>query len=203
MAIAGTRYRVTMKLTEPMLGTAPLNKDLYSEFIATRAAPDSDVSDELDTLPEALEKGTTGFHRVDGAPVLKDYMIKGFLKEATGALKKVPGSKAAKLTAYKKAIDGHAFVFPRNIAIDMHGGAVGILERPLRASTPQGERVALARSEMVPEGSTFEFDLLLLEPGLEPIVRECFEYAALRGLGQWRNASWGRCDVEMTEIVPQ
>ena len=65
-------------------------------------------------------------------------------------------------------------------------------ERPLRASTPQGERVSIAKSESVPAGSTVEFEVTCLDPSLEGMVRECLDYGQLRGLGQWRNSGKGR-----------
>ena len=45
----------------------------------------------------------------------------------------------------------------------------------MRAQTPQGERVALARSEMIDLGASMEFTLNLLDPKLEPLVREWLE----------------------------
>ena len=117
-------------------------------------------------------------------------------------LRRVQGTKSSKLTAYKKVIDGLAFVSPRLIPITLaQGTEVGILERPLRASTPQGERVALARSEMVDAGATIEFTLNLLDPKLEPAVREWFDYGTLRGLGQWRTKGRGTFTQVMTELV--
>lgn len=69
-------------------------------------------------------------------------------------------------------------------------------ERPLRASTPQGERVSIAKSESVPAGSTAEFEIECLDPGLEAMVRECLNYGTKRGLGQWRNSGKGRYEWE-------
>ena len=44
----------------------------------------------------------------------------------------------------------------------------------------------------VPEGSTAEFEIQCLDPKLEDMVRECLDYGAMRGLGQWRNSGKGR-----------
>jgi hypothetical protein len=192
-----SKYTITMTLTEPILGTAPLNKELYAEYIASRVN-DTDVLDEIDSVPDAIEKGTTGFHRdEDGAPILYDYVIKGFFKDAAGMLRRVPDTKSSKLTSYKKVIDGLVFVRPRTIPIQ-NGGEIGILERPLRAQTAQGERVALSRSEMIPAGAKITFTLDLLDGKLEPAVREWLDYGAMRGLGQWRNGGYGTFTYEMT-----
>lgn len=191
------KYTVTLTTTEPILGTAPLNKELYAEYIASRVN-DTDVLDEIDSVPDAIEKGTTGFHRdSDGAPILYDYVIKGFFKDAAGMLRRVEGTKSSKLTSYKKVVDGLVFVRPRTIPI-VTGDEVGILERPLRAQTAQGERVALARSEMIATGATITFTLELLSDKLEPSIREWLDYGASRGLGQWRNGGYGTFTYEMT-----
>jgi hypothetical protein len=109
----------------------------------------------------------------------------------------VDGTKSSKLTSYKKVIDGLVFVRPRTIAIQKVV-EVGILERPLRAQTAQGERVALARSEMIGAGARIVFTLELLDSKLEPAVREWLDYGANRGLGQWRNGGYGTFTYEMT-----
>lgn len=200
-----TKYKIVMTFNEAILGTAPLNKELYTEFIASKAENGEATDDEIESVPETIEKGTTGFHRgPDGQPVIYNYVIKGVFKDAAGMLRRVPGTKSAKLTAYKKVIDGLVFVSPRQIPITFAPGQteVGILERPLRAQTPQGERVALARSEMIDAGASMEFTLNLLDPKLEPLVREWLEYGELRGLGQWRNGGWGRYSFSMTEVLP-
>ena len=76
------------------------------------------------------------------------------------------------------------------------GGEIGICERPLRAQTMQGERVALAKSESVPAGTTFAITVTMLNPDLEDVVREWLDYGALRGIGQWRNSGMGRIKWE-------
>ena len=88
-------------------------------------------------------------------------------------------------------IDGMIFPEPREIPINFTG-SIGDCQRPLRAETMQGPRVALAHSEIVPEGSTCEFTIQLLDETLEPVVRECLDYGKLRGLAQWRNSGKGR-----------
>jgi hypothetical protein len=194
------KYRVTLTFTEPLLGTAPLNKELYGDYIATKAPEGTDTGDEIETVEELTEKGTTGFHRLaDGTPILYDYVVRGFFKDACGMLARAPESGSAKLRAYRKVIDGLMFVTPRRLPIALNGGAIGIMERPLRAQTAQGERVALARSEMVPEGASIAFDVLILGQVTAALLREWLEYGALRGLGQWRNASYGRFSYELSK----
>ncbi len=194
------KYRVVLTFTEPLLGTVPLNKELYGDYIAAKGPSPEAVEDELMSVEEATEKGTTGFHRLEGGtPMLYDYVIKGYFKDACSMLRRASDSKSAKITAHKKLIDGLVFVKPRRIPIAA-AGEVGILERPLRAQTAQGERVALSRSEMVPAGSSITFDLWILDGIKEPVLREWFEYGELRGLGQWRNGGYGSFTYEMTAL---
>ena len=115
-------------------------------------------------------------------------------------LRRVSGTKSSKIKAYKKEIDGLVFVSPRLIELQMpDGGEVGDLQRPLRAQTAQGERVALAHSETVPAGTVQEFDITCLKDDLMDVVLEWLDYGALHGTGQWRNAGYGVFSYEVIE----
>ena len=202
-------YNVRIQLVEPMLGTAPMAPDIYRDWIVDKAIKmgvaltEEQIAEELASLgrsvDDELQRGTTGFHRdANRAPCLMDYFIKGFLKESCYHLRKVDDSLSKKLTAYKKLIDGLVFVKPRFIPIELSGDLY-IIERPLRAQTMQGERVALARSEAVPAGSTMEFRLLVLGEVTEKHLTEWFDYGELHGLGCWRNATWGTFTYTMAK----
>lgn len=193
------QMKVRLTLTEPMLGTKSANEELFTDYIAGKR-PEGPAADELEAEKrlndecDEREKSMTCFHRTDdGQPMLYDYMCKGFFKDSCGALRTVPKTKSSALKAYKKIIDGQIFVAERRIPLVMpKGGKIGICERPLRAQTMQGERVALAKSESVPAGTTMTFTITMLNPDLERVVREWLDYGALRGLGQWRNSGMGR-----------
>jgi len=192
------RYKVEFTFVEPLLGTTPQDEQLYEDFVASKI--EESPGDESATLPEALAKGTTGFHRLDGQPILYDYMIKGFFKEACGMLRRVRGTKSAGLTAYKRNIDGLIFVEPRRIPIELNG-EIQFMSRPLRAATAQGDRVALVRSEVAPVGSRIIFFVTILDPSLEiGLIKEWLSYGKWRGLGQWRNASWGTFNYTLEEL---
>lgn len=78
-----------------------------------------------------------------------------------------------------------------------------VLERPLRGQTAQGERVALAKSQTLPAGTTLEFRVIVQSAEVtEEILREWFDYGRRRGLGQWRNGGWGTVVYEMREVTP-
>ena len=185
---------VRLTFDEPLLGTSPANSEIYREFIGSKAPDAASVEDEVAALgaDAVAERGMTVFPRLeDGTPFLWDYQIKGFFKDACGVLRKVPGKRSAKIKAYKKEIDGLIFPQPRRIPLAL-SGPVRECQRPLRAQTAQGERVSLAMSEEVPEGSAVEFDVVCLDDGQADNVREWLDYGALRGIGQWRNSGKGR-----------
>ena len=67
-----------------------------------------------------------------------------------------------------------------------------LFQRPLRASTPQGERVSLACSERIPEGASCEFNITCLVDDDMEMVKEWLDFGKRNGLGQFRNSGLGR-----------
>lgn len=196
--------KVKLTTTEGMLGTSPFNEEIYRDFIGSKSPDASTLEDEVAALgtDAVTEKGMTGFPRDDqDRPFIYDYQIKGFFKDACSMLNRVGGkgedgkkkklTESSKLTAFKKVIDGMIFVSPRKIPIHFTGD-VQLCQRPLRAQTMQGERIALAISEEVPAGASLTFDITVLDESHLPAIREWLDYGALRGLGQWRNSGKGR-----------
>lgn len=193
--------KVKITLIEDMLGTASANPQIHEEFIASKAPNAMSTEEEVAALgvQEVIEKGMTVFPRDEkGNPIIWDYQVKGFFKDACSMMKKVDGSESSKCKAFKKEIDGLIFVSPRKIPINL-SGPIGNCQRPLRAQTMQGERVTLANSETVPAGSTIEFTVLCLVDKDIEMVKEWFDYGILRGLGQWRNSGAGRFTYEVLE----
>lgn len=201
---------VRLTLTEEALGTSSASKELHKEYIASKAPGAKSTEEEVAALGvDAVdEKGRTVFPRMtvgddEDVPFVYDYQIKGFFKDAAKMMKKVSGSECAKVRAYKQAIDGLIFVDRRKIPwMSADGTPVHVgpsCERPLRASTPMGERVAIASSETVPAGSQLEFGIVLLDRTLTPMVKECLTYGRLRGLCQWRNSGKGTFTWEAIE----
>ena len=191
--------KVKITFTEAILGTWPNNPDIAADYIATKAPNYDDIEKELDALPaeDQIRKGMTVFPRTpDGIPAIYDYQIKGFLKDSVGMLRKVKGTVSSGFKAYKKEIDGLIFVAPRMIPIQFEGG-IGSCQRPLRAQTPQGERVSLANSEEVPAGATIEVEFSYYNKVHRDLIVECLDYGRLRGIGQWRNSGKGRFTYEI------
>lgn len=186
--------KVRLTFAEEVLGTASANPEIHREFIASKAPDAPSVEDEVAAIGagEVADKGTTVFPRdAEGRPFLWDYQVKGFFKDACSMLRRAKGTKSAKLTAFKKVIDGMIFVEEREIPF-LFEGEVGSCQRPLRAQTAQGERVALAESESVPAGAAVELTVACLDPAHMELVREWLDYGRLRGIGQWRNSGKGR-----------
>lgn len=193
--------KVKITLLEDMLGTAPNNKEIYTDYLASKAPEGKNVKDEIDSIeePDGIEemRQMTVFHRNPDTnqPIIFDYLVKGFFKNACSAMREVPKSESSKIKAYKKKIDNLVFVSPRMIDIDM-SGEMTICERPLRAQTAQGERVALSCSESIPAGSTMEIEITTLTDDLMNTVIEWLDYGKLNGLGQWHNSGKGRFSWE-------
>ena len=189
--------KVRVDYFEELLGTNPANPEIHSKFIASKA-PDAESREQEIAMmgaEEYEEQNMTVFARNEnGIPINWDYQWKGYFKDSCGMLKRAgEGFKSSKLTSYKKVIDGLIFVFPREIPLMLpKGGMIGSCQRPLRASTAQGERVALANSETVPAGTVQEFEIRLLKDSLLPVVIEWLTYGELHGTGQWRNSGKGR-----------
>ena len=191
---------VKLTFTAPMLGTAPADENIYEDFIGKKSADAEKVEQELASLPqeELVEKGKTVFHRdEDGKPMLYDYQVKGFIKEAFrvkvefGVIK--IGGKNISMWNIDRIIDNYVYVYPREIPLILpEGGKMDDCVRPLRAKTMRGERVALACSERVPKGTVIDIKVEWLHPDLEKYLIEALNYGSKKGIGQWRNSGMGR-----------
>lgn len=192
--------KVRLTFTEEILGTVSNDKEIHAEYIASKApdAPSKEEEIEAIGVEGMIGKGMTVFPRnADGKPILFDYQIKGFFKNSAKAFNYVGGK--SKLTAYKSKIDNLVFVKERQIVLQLPDGQeIGNCQRPLRAQTAQGERVALANSESCPVGTVIEFTIMCMVDELMNNVIEWLDYGALNGIGQWHNSGKGR--FEWTDI---
>lgn len=208
MQYSEKRYR--LKGITPLLGSVSLDKEIYTQYIATKGKTEEEkrrgIEDANNVTRE--EEKVTGFYRdVDTDNILlKGYQIKGFMKEAAKALKDQLG-----LTAHVSKIDNLVFIKERDIPIMRDGAWIekpdGFLERPLRGETAQGPRVSLAKSEMINEGWYVDITVQVLENKKTAksaemsldIIDELFAYGSLKGLLQWRNGGYGSFLVEELE----
>ena len=200
-----TTLTYEVMLTEDMLGSKPSNAEVFTDYIAAGKQDGVDPEElaAAKAAEERVKESMTVFHRSDKdteIPIIWNYQVLGFFKDACGALRRVEGTRSKGLTAYKTVIDGNIFVKPRKIDLQLpEDGKIGVLERPLRADTAQGPRVALAKSETVPAGTKFTFQVLLLNPKHKDIVEEWMKYGELRGFGSWRNAGYGSFTYRLLE----
>jgi hypothetical protein len=193
------KFKLTF--TEESLGTCPGNKEIMTEFVATKN-PNGVSQDELDASPdieEDIRKAATFFARdPQGVPSFWDYQIKGWIKGGvlamiTGGVCTQESLKKVGLTKYlyKRTIDLCVFVGPRMIPIQTTE-PVYFIERPLRAETQKGERMALARSEAVAAGSSIEFTLSVMRKDLWDAIEWILAFGEYQGISQWRNSGKGR-----------
>lgn len=190
---------VTVEFFEELLGTSNNNPEVTAEYIASKAPDAPTRQEEIAAIGvvEYDEKGMTVFPRNDeGVPFVYDYQVKGFMKDSCQLLRRADAECARnsrKIKAFKKEIDGNIFVEPRQILLELPPrGFIGDCQRPLRAQTAQGERVALAHSETAPAGTRMKFKVLLMRKELIGCLLEWLEYGRYHGFGQWRNSGKGR-----------
>ena len=210
MNITERTYRLTG--ISPLLGSQPADKEIRKNYIASKH-PNADAENEL--LPEENLGGVTVFLRDEGSVCLMAYVINGYLKEAIAAMGiengvKMPASKVDK------------YVFNLNVCGQNHSGLEVLklirdgepisapdrtLERPLRAMTMQGPRIALSSSELVDLPWQIDVKITLLENAATKqskaltwdVIEDALKYGRLRGIGQWRNGGYGRFTFERTD----
>lgn len=159
---------------------------------------------------ELLNEDMCRYSESENIPFYWNYQIRGALKDAWNFLNRADGTECSKLKAYRKIVDGCIFVFPRRIGInvadyyldddgvtrrpayDMEGN-LHILSRPIRISSPSGERVAIASSEMIPAGSRMKFTIGMTSEKFKPAIIECLNYMSVHGISGWRNSGMGIC----------
>lgn len=202
--------RITIKATyiEPVLGTASSNPEIHAEFIASKGPDAKTREEEIAAIgvDEEIEKSMTVFPKRAGKPFVWDYQWKGFFKDTCGALQRMKDESCAKesskMKAYKKVIDGCIFVEPREIPFDGWNGNMESCQRPLRGQTAQGERIALANSEMIHAGTSNTFDVIVPDQ-YEKAVYEWLNRGKYRGMLQWRNGGYGRFTYAIMNIAEE
>ena len=200
------------KLTgiEAILGSLPPSPEVYSEYLRKKVPEDrqAEVDAEIELMEQnaadKIDNKMTVFQPDNhGRLCIKDYVIKGFFKAALTTLKDQLSVKAA-----KSKIDNLVFISPTYIQFrsgeDYYTKEDYICERPLRAETMQGPRVALAASQALDPGWEIYFRVDIVENYATKaskdisfdILETALDYGRFKGLGQWRNAGNGRFEWE-------
>lgn len=207
MSITTKTMTVSVEFTTELLAMSSGNKEILEEFIAAKAPTVTDAQEEIASTPETVEKASTVFPKDDIGLFIWDYQIRGFLKSALKTLIETdPDVKISKWVS-AKAVDKFLFVNPRRVYIlDAAGDYVaapsGTLQRPLRATTLQGDRICLARSEQMAVGTKIVMTLQWIEgkKGVKnpvavfdrELVSAMLNTGAMLGIGQWAGGGWGR-----------
>lgn len=196
----------------PLLGSQPASEAIRTQFIAAKA-PSIELSQEEKDLFEDESLQTRGLSVFARDPdhsdqlIVLNYMVRGFFKAALSALTQQLGVKA-----YKSKVDKYLFVFPRRIPILRDGNPIyeedSQYERPIRAETAKGPRVALQASECIDAPWSIDIEIRLLpneksaksESLTWSVVEAALDYGQLSGLGQFRNGSFG---TFRWELIPQ
>lgn len=197
-------FKFKITFVEPILGTQPGSGTPATDHITNKAIKDGadvdDIAEQALTLPQQLEKGTTGFYRdpETGVPIMYGYHVKAMLKNAAGSLN-------VKGEALEPKVIKQVFVMSRRM--DMIGTAGEPLERPLRTTTPQGfTQTALARSEQMLAGTYFEGVIRCIPtkkftPDFD-FLDMLFNYGQFAGMLQWRNSGlYGQFEYELEETT--
>ena len=182
---------VTIRLTSEMLGTVAMDQSIYTTWTESKKPTRYADENESETVENMEDRGLTGFHKDENGLFIYNYMVMGFLKHAGNTLKEVVSVKAL-----RSKLDNFCFVNPRRIYLEQEEPD-GILERPLRATTPQGPRVAITRSFYVKAGKELQFAIRLL-PHKEinfDLLDTLLQYGQLAGLGQWRSGGYGQFEI--------
>lgn len=195
-----------------------MNKYLNAEGISEERKQEEidkikDRAEELlETVGENDEKGITCFFRENDKICVGDHMIYGFLKAASEALiraapEKKKGTVMGSAEYTKSLINQHVRCEEEFIPFDKDikrkaDGTPDYLIRSLRALTPKGPRVSIAKSEQVPAGAKLKF-VLGVVPGsgvTQKVLETLFDYGVVTGLGQWRNKGHGTFDYTLEKL---
>jgi len=182
---------IRIDFQEPILGSWPANEELLTRFITAKAPSPWQEEEEKQSIdPES--KGLTVFPQDESGLFLWNFHLKGFLKEAGNVLK-----DSLKVKNLRSKIDNYVFIQPRKLYLKREDKHISepddIFERPLRAQTMQGPRVALTGSERIypPCSITAAIEILENKEITPDLIRDLLDYGQYKGLGQWRNGGFG------------
>ena len=204
---------VKITFTTDVLGSWPENKTIAADYIASKAPTTERSNEELESIPESEESSKrTIFPRDTKGVHLWDFHLRGFIKEACRFQIEMGDLEIAK-TSISKAVDTLVFVNPRKVYFANPDGTVvqpsqlTSMQRSLRAMTMQGERIALADSDLIQAGCWLGFTVEWFEGENgkskiakfnRDVITQCLDYGALKGMGQWRSGGFGRFTWEET-----
>jgi hypothetical protein len=168
---------------------------------------------ELPLIEDDSDMRLTIFYRAPykddiTVPVIRAHQVLGFLKYAFSSFKDQLGVKNPrdKVDRYIRVQPLNIFIYDTKIGDEYIVDAPDdILERPIRATTPYGERVSVVKSEVIKSSDhskLIRFKLILLKNKHIDFekIKSIFEYGQYNGISQWRSAGYGTFKVE--KITP-
>lgn len=173
-------------------------REILQDLLESLEAEMAELPDVEDDNDERL----TVFYRAKyddfEVPVIRAHQVLGFFKHGMNAFKEVFRVKNArdKVSRYVRIKPFNLFIYEKEIAPENLVDEVdGILERPLRAMTMQGERVSVAKSEYIKSDGDklLQFELLLFKNKdikFDMLKTLMEEYGKVNGISQWRNTGY-------------
>ena len=157
------KLNIKLTFTESLLGTSPADEEIYTRFIGGKAPDAATLPEEVAALGSdaVVERGTTVFPRdEDGNPVVYDYQVKGFFKDACSMLARRKKEKGGQRIRQADGVqEGHRRTDFRAAAKDCVGTAGGQGHYHLPASASCADRTGRAGSLVEQRGSTGGYDL--------------------------------------------
>jgi hypothetical protein len=212
------QYQVEIELIEKLLGTQPTEpkaREFLKEVFPEKEDEEVPLAGGVSAEGVVPEVPKQTFYTHDDRPVLMDYQLKGFFKEAAVTLPEhlgVAGRKSEFPSSgtIKGYIDRWLFIAPRHIDLLNASGlrkdkVDGSMVHYLRGMTRRGERVAPLDSDYMDEGTRMKFIVSVLKTCsiTDDGVKEWLKYGE-EGLGLlgWRTAGYGRFKVVNFEALP-
>ena len=196
-----------LRTVEEVVGTSLTREEVSQLFSG---------DEKLKSLRESLggfdTQGVTVFFRdKNGKPCLGNHMIKGFLKAAGEAFARTLPTKNGTMlhsATYTSAIiNQHVTVTPDFLVASKDiertkDKKPKYLQRSLRVQTAQGQRVTLAKSEVLPAGTEFTFTVKVMDgsPFTKEVLEQLLSYGEMVGLGQWRG-SGGKGQFQVVSLT--
>ncbi|QID32310.1 hypothetical protein [Pampinifervens florentissimum] len=219
--------QVVCMTTSELLGSLPASEELLEKYIKSKALKELQklekqlarakepeeafaleqkieelqeaVGEDTPILPTAEDRLTVFARDEEDNICLLGYQITGMLKETAQNFSDAKGLKNA-ISRYVSVKERFITLYEDEDLTKPLKNPDRILERPLRAFTPQGFIVSIARSELVEEPAYFRFTLQVVKTPKTPFTTEDIK-ALLEaggehtGLLQWRSAGYGRFKV--------
>lgn len=208
-------YRVTLQAETEILGTRPKHPDVMRRWLEEQSQPGQD---ELEALAKAVVDSEDAASAREDAEVdrelarwsgfptdpetdeifLYNYQFIGALKEWANKYREQFG-----IQNMRAKVASHVFIQPRCIYLGItHPDAV--VERPLRAHTAKGDRIALVKSDALAVGTRISFEVHLV-PHKEitaEVLQKLFLFGRYAGTFQWRGGGYGQMSLLSFDLVP-